>query len=134
MAPEPVSEQQAKVDTILRQSIFLPLLPLILTALVLFGQVRAASETTEWVDHSNLVIAKASEVERLIVKKESSLRGFVITGSPLFLEFFDASEKRLALAFDELRALVGDSPQQQQRASEAQGLIRRWDEFARDTV
>ncbi|MEO5727255.1 MAG: methyl-accepting chemotaxis protein [Byssovorax sp.] len=134
MAREPVSEQQAKVDTILRQSIFLPLLPLILTALVLFWQVRAASETTEWVDHSNLVITKASEVERLIVQKESSLRGFVITGSPVFVESFDAAEKRLDLAFDELRALVGDNPQQQQRVTETQGLVRRWDEFARDTV
>ncbi|MFS8066532.1 MAG: CHASE3 domain-containing protein, partial [Byssovorax sp.] len=134
MAREPVSEQQAKVDTILRQSIFLPLLPLILTAVVLFWQVRAASETTEWVDHSNLVIAKASEVERLIVQKESSLRGFVITASPLFLESFEVAEKRLDLSFDELRTVVADNPLQQQRVTESQGLVRRWDEFARDTV
>lgn len=133
MAREPVSEQQARVDTILRQSIFLPLLPLILTALVLFWQARAASETTAWVDHTDLVIVKASEVERLILQKESSLRGFVITGLPLFLESFDAAEKRLELAFHELRTLIVDS-QQQQRVIEMQGLVRRWDEFARDTV
>src|SRR4051794_40455699 len=122
MARAPVSEQQLKVDTILRQSIFLPLIPLALTALVLFWQVRATSETTEWVDHTDLVIAKASEVERLILQRESSLRGFVITGLPVFLEPFDAAEKKLALGFEELRALVVDNPQQQQRASETQAL------------
>ena len=134
MARAPVSEQQLKVDTILRQSMFLPLIPMVLTALVLFWQVRAATETTDWVDHTDLVIAKASEVERLILQKESSLRGFVITGLPLFLEPYDAAEKKLDLAFDELRTLVADNPSQQQRASETQGLVRRWDEFARDTV
>jgi methyl-accepting chemotaxis protein len=134
MARAPVSEQQARVDAILWQSIFLPLIPLALTALVLFWQLRAASETTEWVDHTDQVIAKASEVERLILQKESSLRGFVITGQPVFLEPYEAAEKRLGVAFDELRTLVSDNPSQQQRANETQGLVRRWDEYARETL
>ncbi len=134
MARAPVSEQQARVDSILWQSIFLPIIPLVLTALVLFWQLRAASETTEWVDHTDQVIAKASEVERLILQKESSLRGFVITGQPVFLEPYDAADKRLGGAFDELRALVVDNPTQQQRATDTQTMVRRWDEFARDTM
>src|SRR5512132_4339084 len=128
MARAPVSEQQQKVDAILRQSIFLPIIPLVLTALVLFWQVRATAETTEWVEHTDLVIAKASEVERLILQKESSLRGFVITGLSSFLDPFDAAEKKLDLAFEELRTLVVDNPSQQQRTTETQGLVRRWDE------
>ncbi len=129
-----VSEQQLKVDTIVRQSIFLPLIPLILTALVLFWQVRATAEITAWVDHTDLVIAKSSEVERLILQKESSLRGFAITGLPTFLETFDSSAQRLGGAFEELRALVADNSMQQQRTVATQSLVRRWDEFAQDTV
>jgi len=134
MARPAVSEQQTRVDAILRQSIFLPLIPLIVTALVLFWQLRGAAETTEWVDHTNLVIAKSSEVERLILQKETSLRGFAITGLPVFLETFENSAKRLDGAFEELRALVADNPPQVQRAVETQGLARRWDELAEDTI
>ncbi|MEP7121227.1 MAG: methyl-accepting chemotaxis protein [Byssovorax sp.] len=134
MARPAVSEQQTRVDAILRQSIFLPLIPLILTALVLFWQLRGAAETTEWVDHSDLVIAKSSEVERLILQKETAVRGFAITGLPAFLETFDGSATRLDGAFEELRSLVSDNPSQVQRASAAQALARRWDEFAQDVI
>ena len=134
MARPAVSAQQTRVDAILRQSIFLPLIPLILTALVLFWQLRMAAETTEWVDHTDVVIAKSSEVERLILQKETSLRGFAITGLPVFLEQFDSSQKGLEGAFNELRTLVADNPPQVQRAVETQGLVRRWDELAQDTM
>ena len=134
MARPAVSAQQMRVDKILRQSIFLPLIPLIVTAVVLFWQLRAAAETIEWVDHTDLVIAKSSEVERLILQKETSLRGFEITALPVYLETFESSAKRLESAFDELRTLVADNPPQVQRAVATQGLVRRWDEFAQDTI
>jgi methyl-accepting chemotaxis protein len=134
MARPAVSEQQMRVDAILRQSIFLPLIPLILTALVLFWQLRAAAETTEWVDHTDLAIARASDIERMIIDKETSLRGYVITGIPAFLEPFEDAEKRLPGAFAELTDLVADNPTQQHRLADARDLARRWDEFARDTM
>jgi methyl-accepting chemotaxis protein len=134
MARAAVSEQQTRVDRILWQSTFLPLIPLVITALVLFWQIRAASETTEWVDHTDVVISQASEIEQLVLQKETALRGFALTGSPSFLETFEASNKRLDIAFDALRALVVDNPAQQQRVTETQRLARRWDEFAQDTV
>ncbi len=134
MARPAVTAQQARVDAILRQSIFLPLIPLMLTALVLFWQLRSAAETTEWVDHTDLVIGKASEVERLIIDKETSLRGYVITGIPAFLDPFDQSEKLLGPAFQDLAGLVADNPSQQRRVTAARELVRRWDEFARDTM
>jgi methyl-accepting chemotaxis protein len=134
MARPAVSEQQTRVDAILRQSIFLPLIPLILTALVLFWQLRGAAETTDWVDHTDLVIARASDVERMIIDKETSLRGYVITGIPAFLEPFEDAEKRLPGAFAELAELVADNPSQQHRLTDARDLARRWDEFARDTM
>src|SRR3954462_5429866 len=102
MARAPVSEQQARVDAILWQSIFLPLIPLVLTALVLFWQLRAAAETTDWVDHTDLVIGKASNLERMIVDKETSLRGYMLTGSPTFLDPFEQADRQLGGAFEEL--------------------------------
>ena len=134
MARAAMTEQQASVDAIIRRSIFLPLVPLMLTALVLFWQVRGAAETTEWVDHTDVVIARASEVERLIIDKETSLRGYVITGIPAFLERFELAKELLGPAFDELSGLVTDNPSQQRRISEARELVRRWDDFARDTI
>ena len=134
MARAAMTEQQANVDAIIRRSIFLPLVPLMLTALVLFWQVRGAAETTEWVDHTDVVIARASEVERLIIDKETSLRGYVITGIPAFLERFELAKELLGPAFDELFGLVTDNPSQQRRISEARELVRRWDDFARDTI
>lgn len=129
-----IIEQQARVDAILWQSTLLPLVPLIITALVLFWQLRAAAEMTDWVDHTDVVIAKASEIERLILQEETSLRGYVITGLPLFIEPYEAAQKQLDVTFDEVRGLVSDNPAQQQRATETQALVRRWNEFARDTM
>ncbi len=130
MAGAVASEQQTRVDRILRQSIFLPLIPLIVTALVLFWEIRGANETTEWVDHTDIVIAKASDVERMLIDKETSLRGYFITGIPSFLEPFEDADKRLDGAFQELDTLVADNPPQQHRLAEVRDLGRRWDEFA----
>ena len=59
MAVEPPSEQQNRVDRILRQSILLPMLAIALAAAVLYGQLRSAEETTWWLTHTNQVIAEA---------------------------------------------------------------------------
>jgi methyl-accepting chemotaxis protein len=134
MARAPISEQQTRVDAIIRRSIFLPLFPLALTAMVLFWQLRGAIETAEWVDHTDVVIARGSDVERMIVDKETSLRGYVITGIPSFLDRFEQAEKLLGPAFDELSSLVTDNAAQQRRISDARDLVRRWDEFAHDTI
>jgi methyl-accepting chemotaxis protein len=134
MSRERISDQQRKVDSILSQSTFLPILPLLLTAIVLFWQLRSAAETTDWVDHTDQVIGKASDVERMIIDKETSLRGYVITGIPSFLEPFEQAEKRLGGGFDELTALVADNPSQQRRLVDAREMVHRWDGFARDTI
>jgi methyl-accepting chemotaxis protein len=70
----------------------------------------------------------------MIIDKETSLRGYVITGIPSFLDPFEQSEKRLDAAFDELSSLVTDNAAQQRRISDARDLVRRWDEFAHDTI
>jgi methyl-accepting chemotaxis protein len=134
MARASIAEQQRRVDRILRQSIFLPLIPLVLTALVLFWQLRSAAETTDLVDHTHQVIGKASDVERMIIDKESSLRGYTITGIPGFLDPFEQSQRQLVGAFDELAVLVVDNPSQQRRIADTRDLVRRWDEYARDTI
>ena len=132
MARAESSEQQTRVDGIIRRSIFLPLFPLLLTALVLFWQLRGAAETTEWVDHTDRAIAGVSDIERMMLDRESSLRGFLITGMPAFLEQFDQADAKLGGAFDELDILVSDNPPQQHRLHDARELGRRWGELARD--
>jgi methyl-accepting chemotaxis protein len=134
MASAPPSEQQDRVDRILRQSIFLPLIPMLVAAVVLFWQIKSAADSAFWLDHTDLVLGRAARIERFIIDEETSTRGFLLTGAPVFLEPFEKAQQALPAAFEDLKLQVADNPPQVARAEGFRTLHKRWEEYARSLI
>lgn len=122
----------ADIDTathlrqMLVRSVALPVVLMAVVGAALYWQVAQLVELNRWVDHSDRVIADANRVERLLVDRESGLRGFNSTNEALFLEPFTTAEAGLEEAFDELSAAVRDEPEQLRRVRRVRDVAGRW--------
>ncbi len=89
-------------------------------ALVVVGATgyRATQQLIEnegWVNHSHQVRRAVAELEAQIIAAESGQRGYIITGKDEFIEPYTSGLARIAKAYDDLHALIGDNPVQQAR-------------------
>ncbi len=98
---------------------------LLLAAGTLLGaQVTNMADDAHWVDHSDEVIAKTYELQKQIIDQETGLRGLLVTGDRTFLEPFVKAAPLDVLK--QLRALVADSPPQQNRVDEIGHRYNLW--------
>ena len=83
-------------------------------------------ESLRWVQHTYQVLDKSETVIGAAVDMESGMRGFLLTGTPEFLEPYD----RGLAAFDgliaDLSKTVSDNPSQVARLSEMSTTINEW--------
>jgi signal transduction histidine kinase/CheY-like chemotaxis protein len=77
-------------------------------------QAQRLARAARWVDEADQVIARINFIERLLVDKETGLRGYLVTRAPVFLEPYLAAHPDEALV--ELAARVADDPPQVDRA------------------
>src|SRR4051794_14694568 len=100
---------------LLTRSVMVPPALLSFLALVFLGQIMYLLSAGQWVDHTDQVIAKANTLLKLLVDGETGMRGYLITGEPVFLEPYHVEEKGVGLAFEGLIDLVSDNPPQVER-------------------
>ena len=115
---------------ILLQTVLLPILLLMALAGVLIWQLEITLRAQRWIGHSDQVTANLHELERLIVDRETGLRGYQLTGNQHLLAPFDAAGLRMQAQFDEMGRLVADSPDQQRRLAEIHDRYDLWLGFA----
>jgi two-component system, cell cycle sensor histidine kinase and response regulator CckA len=99
-------------------AVAIPVIALIVLAsvfLVLIGYLQA---TMRWVSHSDEVLTRANQLERLLFDRETRLRGYLITEEPAFLESYQETGRALEPAFIDLGRLVAGNPLQVQRLAE----------------
>jgi PAS domain S-box-containing protein len=108
----------------------LPLLLMALLAGVFVWQVRSLLSAVRWVDHTDQVIAQANLTQGLLVDMETGVRGYLITGSPHFLEPYTGARGQIDAALDGLRRLVADNPSQTGRVGEMLPVVARWQRYA----
>ncbi|HEY2020174.1 response regulator [Paraburkholderia sp.] len=125
---------QLRFRRILRRNIALPLGVGLVTMGLFVGLIAYLVSTMSWVEHSERVIGAANEMLRLAVSRESSMRGFLITGDESFLGPYESGGPKLRAQLDELRGLVADNPPQVERVEEIRALQQRWSRFAEDMV
>ena len=101
-----------------------PVVLLVAVGAVLALQVSRMAADSAWVDHTDEVIAKASDVHRRFVDQETGLRGFLVSGDRAFLEPYQKARPLDPLA--ELRFLVADNPAQVARADEIRKRYETW--------
>ena len=101
----------------------LVLIMFITVSIVMIQNTRTLSENTEWVDHTNNVIAEIERVVGNLKDAETGQRGYLITGMDNYLEPFNAALSSLQTNIAELRQLTSDNPNQQRRIEEMKGLV-----------
>jgi signal transduction histidine kinase/DNA-binding response OmpR family regulator/CHASE3 domain sensor protein len=101
-----------------------PIVLLLLLGTVLAVQVRHMSVDARWVDHTDEVIADATELDGRIYAQESALRGFLLSGDPRYVADYEIARPLDTLVT--LRALTMDNPQQQARLDRLQRRYEQW--------
>ncbi|MFT4067115.1 response regulator [Paraburkholderia sp.] len=125
---------QLRFRRILRRNIALPLGVGLVTMALFVGLIAYLVSTMSWAEHSERVIGDANEMLRLAVDRESSLRGFLITGDESFLVPYENGGPKFRAQLDALRKLVSDNPPQVERLAEIQALQQRWSRVAEDLI
>ncbi|MCL1127909.1 hybrid sensor histidine kinase/response regulator [Shewanella surugensis] len=104
----------------------LPILLLFIISIVIYLSIQRQTETTKWVEHTQEVIARSSNLTKLLLDMETGERGFLITGKLEFLEPYDATKKVWDKKLASLKNLVSDNQEQVARIDKIAILQIKW--------
>ncbi|MDZ4720776.1 MAG: CHASE3 domain-containing protein [Roseiflexaceae bacterium] len=93
--------------------VVLPLLVMLLLIGGLLAQTQAILNATGWVDHTDIVIGQAHQVQSLFVDMETGVRGYLLTGDAVFLEPYTRARSASDTAIDALAQLIQDNRAQE---------------------
>ncbi|MGF6852565.1 CheY-like chemotaxis protein/CHASE3 domain sensor protein [Paraburkholderia sp. CI3] len=125
---------QLRFRRILRRNIALPLGVGLVTMALFVGLIAYLVSTMNWAEHSERVIGDANEMLRLAVARESSMRGFLITGNESFLAPYENGGPKFKAQLEALKKQVADNPPQIERLKQIEALQERWSRFAEQII
>ncbi|MES2460560.1 MAG: CHASE3 domain-containing protein, partial [Armatimonadota bacterium] len=109
--------EESRFNRLLLRATLLPLLLMALLSALLIGQILYLVQAARRTQHSNAVIACATEGVKLILDQEVGKRGFLLMGEPQFLEPYQRSLATVPPQLDQLADLVKDNPAQANRVA-----------------
>jgi signal transduction histidine kinase len=92
---------------------------------LLYRNTSEQAQEARWLSHTYDALAKIQELLLRLTDVETARRGFVMSGSGRFLTHYSNAVERAHAAFNQLRALTGDKPRQQQACNALQTLIQQ---------
>jgi CheY-like chemotaxis protein/CHASE3 domain sensor protein len=110
-------------------ALIVPVLLLVLVGGILGFQIVRLQEEARWIDQSDRVLAKSYQLLKRILDYETSVRGFLLTDDPRFLEPLSSGQNPTVL-LDELEELTRDSAEQQRHVALARQEFQSWLELA----
>jgi PAS domain S-box-containing protein len=128
------SLDQAAFRRRLGAAVAVPVIALIVLAIIFLTLIGYLQMAAGWVSHSDEVLAQANRLEKLLVDRESGLRGYLIVGNSTFLEPYQQAQRALGPAFDDLSRIVADNPVQVQRLADLRRMADQWDAIARPLI
>jgi signal transduction histidine kinase/DNA-binding response OmpR family regulator/CHASE3 domain sensor protein len=132
--PASIAVDQDQFRRIIRRNIALPLGVGLLTVAVFVALIAYLVNTMSWAEHSERVIGDANEMLRLAVDRESSMRGFLITGDESFLAPYELGQPRFEAEIANLTNLVSDNPPQVELLKRIHAVQAQWDAYAQQTI
>src|SRR5258705_12176297 len=91
---------------------------------LLYRNTSEQAQEARWVSHTFDALAKIQELLLRLTDAETARRGFVMSGRDRFLTHYNNAVERANTAFNQLRALTGDNPRQEQTCNSLQTLIQ----------
>ena len=86
----------------------------------------AVDETTEWINHTLIVLAAASELKSNAIDIESSMRGYLLTGNEELLAPYTTGKEVFFTNLNKISTLVKDNQVQTKRIKEIKVIIEKW--------
>ena len=130
----PATIDQDNFRKILTRNITMPLAFAVVSAALFVGLLLYLLSSLHWVEHSEQVVGRASEVSKLSAEMEAGMRGFLITGDESFLQPYEIARARSNGEMTALMDLVSDNPPQINRVRRVQALQTRWNDFAQEMI
>lgn len=96
---------------------------MLLSALVLYRNVRTRTAALERVSHAQDVLLQLEEIDSLIKDAETGQRGYLLTGDKEYLNPYTRAQAGIDPALSRLEALIRDNPGQQARIPQLRGVI-----------
>lgn len=125
---------QASFNRIVRRTILLPMAVMIVASVSLAWLVSHLLGLTNWVDHTDRVIAEARTCEKLAVDMETGLRGYLITGDASFMQPFNEAESQMGNELQDLSLEVRDNPFQAERVETIRTAYSQWRSYAQEMI
>lgn len=116
--------QRQELGKRLTVALITPLISLIAVALVLGAQILRMTNDSHWLDHSDEVLAKTNGLTKQIIDQETGIRGYLVTGDPVFLQPYRLANP--VEKFAQLDALVVDNPSQVARVADVRARYQTW--------
>ena len=110
----------------LTESYFLPLLAMTLLAGLVLWLVYAQMSSSDWIQHTNLVITGAKDAQIELDSMQVNLRSTMLVPDSHYRGRIEESERQLTDTLAMLTNLVADNPAQQRRLLEISGLKGNW--------
>lgn len=101
---------------------------MIVVSFIVYQNLESLSKTADWVDHTQEVLRKISDIEKLVLDMETGKRGFLITGKNQYLEPYESAIKKLPKTFDTTNTLISDNPKQILNLKSIKSNITLWQE------
>ena len=121
-------------NRILRQTLFLPVLLLLVLAGFIIWQISRSSAELRWIDHSDDVMEQTIRLEKLVLYEETGLRGYQLTGDNSMLTPYRAATAPIAKEFTMLHELVADNPTQLSHLANVRDRYQIWLGFAQGVL
>ncbi len=131
-SPAPMAS--AKFRRTLSLAVVMPLVFMAALAGVLLWQINYLLSETNWVEHTDEVIAQANETQRLIADAQAGLRAYLLGGGEGSPNPHARAAPAVDPAFDRLRRLVSDNPAQVERLDQVRSAYAQWGGYTREVL
>ena len=98
---------------------------LAVVGLTAYTEVVKLRDNDVMVDHAHQVISSLRKVQSLVADAEAGQRGYLVTGSPLFLQPYNGASNDLDGELSTLRTLISDNSKQQESRRELERLTAK---------
>src|SRR5436190_16875790 len=126
--------QKGQFRRILMRTMVLPPLFMGVLAVVLLWQIDRLLSLQTDINNSSEITVQAFHVEKLIIDLETGVRGYLITGDPIFLQPYNLAIEIIDPEFQRLKNMAGVDPGQKDTVAHLEDTLGEWKQFAVNVV
>jgi signal transduction histidine kinase len=119
---------------ILIRTVVVPIVATTLAVAVLAWQFERSTSDAQWIDHTELVVETAEDVQTNFMEAESYLRGYLLTKAEHYRDSFTKSFLAADNYLGNLGYLVSDNPAQARNAARIAEMIAQWKKYAENAI